>query len=575
MAITQISRIQHRRGLRVDLPSALHDAEFGWADNTRELFIGNGPLAPVGGNTQILTQISPASLPKYSYISNTGAAAVTGFDHAPLDPYVPDANFPTIRSYQEKFDDYVSVLDYGAVGDGSDDTAAIRRANFDIYDETASPVAALRKFRVLYFPAGTYVVTRELYLYPNTVWLGDGAGRTKIILANGGTRTGFEDDCVVRTVDSLGQIGAAIDGAAVYAPENIKVSGISFESETSNTSGYTLGQIDVVKLEDAKNVRFENCSFTGTWALGFADFSRAIHIDNPGATAAPVGDYTFSNCLFASSAYGFNPTVDLTNVYIVDSKFDTNDWGIKLGDAGSPSISLFRASHSIFENIGESGFDDQSAGIGNMSTYNHYRGVHVPATIYAIASVRFAVSTSGCVSLGDTFDTTTAFDCADVLINTRAQNHSSTNIVMNAQDAFQIPNGFCGSIVISGDLTVEGCIVSGKTPVTVVDDTTVIASVPYTPATGSAIFFDFVMQVSSESVYRVGTLHVIHDGSGTNVVGVNITYSETYTEIGGAPSESIALEAEFNAGNIEVTVIDPLGAALLPTFNFLTRCIDL
>jgi len=71
LAVQQISRIQNRRGLRIDLPDPLNDAEFGWAENTRELFIGEGPF--FGGNTQILTENSPASLPPYTYISNTAS----------------------------------------------------------------------------------------------------------------------------------------------------------------------------------------------------------------------------------------------------------------------------------------------------------------------------------------------------------------------------------------------------------------------------------------------------------------------------------------------------------------------
>ncbi len=58
MAITQISRIQHRRGLRESLPQ-LAAGELGWAVDTQELFIGNGTVsdgAPETGNTKIITE---------------------------------------------------------------------------------------------------------------------------------------------------------------------------------------------------------------------------------------------------------------------------------------------------------------------------------------------------------------------------------------------------------------------------------------------------------------------------------------------------------------------------------------
>ena len=60
MAIVQISQIQVRRGLNQDLPQ-LAAGEFGWSQDTRQLYIGNGTTAegaPVEGQTEILTQFS-------------------------------------------------------------------------------------------------------------------------------------------------------------------------------------------------------------------------------------------------------------------------------------------------------------------------------------------------------------------------------------------------------------------------------------------------------------------------------------------------------------------------------------
>lgn len=575
MAITQVSRIQHRRGLRIDLPNTLNDAEFGWAENTQELFIGNGPASPVGGNTQILTAVSSASIPEYSYISNTGTDAITGYERSPLDLFVPSANYPTIRSYQEKFDDYVSILDYDGVGDGTDNTAAIRRAMYDIYDEAASPVATLRKYRALYFPAGTYTITKEIYLYPFTRIFGDGKGRTKIILANGGTRTGTEDDCVARTVDSKGQIGAAIDGSAVLAPGNMHIYGITFESETSHGESYTLGQMDIIKMEDAIDARFEDCEFIGTWTTGSSVTSRAIHIDNPGSTSGPMGNYSFLDCKFNGTAYGFNPVTATRNVYVADSYLNMHRFGVVMGDGDTLAVSQFHVSHSKFSNINEVGFDVDTTSFGNISSYNHYAGNG--GSDYTVAAVRFAGigdfvsggdTTANSVSFGDTFDITTPYACADKLTNTRVQNRSEENIVMNAQDLVQLSQGFCGTITLS-ELSISDKITSARTPVTVVDENTVVMSLSFTASTTQAIFADYVMEQTSETVYRVGSLRIVHDGVAA------ITYNETYAELGGPPSDPIALEAVINGSNIELSVIGAAGAALTPIYNFLPRVIDL
>jgi hypothetical protein len=60
MAIVQISRIQHRRGLQQDLPQ-LSSGELGWSIDQRRLYIGNGTTdegAPTLGRTEILTEQS-------------------------------------------------------------------------------------------------------------------------------------------------------------------------------------------------------------------------------------------------------------------------------------------------------------------------------------------------------------------------------------------------------------------------------------------------------------------------------------------------------------------------------------
>jgi hypothetical protein len=74
MAIIQISRIQHRRGLQQDLPQ-LSSAELGWSIDSQRLFIGNGTLlegAPRQGVTEILTEHS-ASIINSGITSNVSA----------------------------------------------------------------------------------------------------------------------------------------------------------------------------------------------------------------------------------------------------------------------------------------------------------------------------------------------------------------------------------------------------------------------------------------------------------------------------------------------------------------------
>ena len=86
MAITQISRIQIRRGQQnvTGIP-VLAPGEFGWAEDTNNLWIGQSMAegAPSNSNVRILTQNDLNILPTYSatatIIASTTTVAITTF----------------------------------------------------------------------------------------------------------------------------------------------------------------------------------------------------------------------------------------------------------------------------------------------------------------------------------------------------------------------------------------------------------------------------------------------------------------------------------------------------------------
>ena len=166
MAIVQISRITQRKGLETDLPQPLAGAELGWAIDQRRLFIGNGELAegaPVVGNTELLTECSAilAYTTAYTY---QGIAAGYAVQTGP-------SSTPITQSLQNWMDQWASVKDFGATGDGvTDDTAAINRALFQLYCRQVNPQVR----RSLFFPAGTYVVSDTIKIPPYCNLYGDG-----------------------------------------------------------------------------------------------------------------------------------------------------------------------------------------------------------------------------------------------------------------------------------------------------------------------------------------------------------------------------------------------------------------
>ena len=84
MAVVQISRIQHRRGLATDLPQ-LAAGELGWSIDEQKLYIGNGKVsdgAPAVGNTEILTSGSSSVTTALSYVYKGYLGSSTPIVHA-------------------------------------------------------------------------------------------------------------------------------------------------------------------------------------------------------------------------------------------------------------------------------------------------------------------------------------------------------------------------------------------------------------------------------------------------------------------------------------------------------------
>ena len=68
MAIIQISKIQQRSGNLVDLPQ-LDEAQLGWANDARRLFIGTTTPNP-NENVEVLTSYSNISFSHSSFSNN-------------------------------------------------------------------------------------------------------------------------------------------------------------------------------------------------------------------------------------------------------------------------------------------------------------------------------------------------------------------------------------------------------------------------------------------------------------------------------------------------------------------------
>jgi hypothetical protein len=302
MAIVQISKIQHRRGLQQDLPQ-LASAELGWSIDQRRLFIGNGTLsegAPTEGMTEILTEYSDflGFLFSYTfkgtdagYTSQTGATVLT----------------PITRSIQSVLDEHVSVKDFGATGDGTtDDTAAINRAIQQIYISSVLTTHPNVR-RAIYFPAGTYIVSGSILIPPYCLLIGDGKEAT-ILQSTSAT--------ILQTTDSKYQTGASFGTNSATLPTHTFISGMKLV--------VTSGVNPVAIVDSTLDSIFENVQFVGATAS-----TQVVQFASSVRTAQST---TFRNCLFSGGVIGIGATGYANTVRVKDSVFANNSsYGIQPG----------------------------------------------------------------------------------------------------------------------------------------------------------------------------------------------------------------------------------------------------
>ncbi len=308
MPIVQISRIQHRRGKRTDLPQ-LAAGELGWVIDEQRLFIGNGTVsdgAPAVGNTEIVTSGSSAftTALTHTYKGYLGDST----------PIVTGASGDVTRTLQVRLDDYVSVKDFGAVGDDSTaDVAAIQRAIDELYRDTDKDDTRAR--RTLFFPAGTYRINTALTIPPYAHLVGEGPDKT--IIRNSG------NNAVFVTEDDEGNVGADIGNSGATTPTQIQISNMTLR----NTVAY-----GGVSLDRATHVYFNNVKFQGSYASGGADASNSKGVTVAHSSAVySTTNVVFNQCQFTKFARLIDISNNATNIRFHHCDFTTAYYGALIG----------------------------------------------------------------------------------------------------------------------------------------------------------------------------------------------------------------------------------------------------
>jgi hypothetical protein len=524
MAIIEIAKIQVRRGQEeiTGLPQ-LDSGEFGWAVDTRKLYIGNGTLAegaPELGNTEIITEHTVPNifnLPSYSYIGHSPSPVVT----------------QTTRTVFSKLDDFVTVLDFGAMGDGiTDDTPAIQRAIDQLFLNTDKGYEASR--RSLYFPAGKYIVTATIFIPPYSNIIGDGPEKTKLELTT--STSGIMQFCDSTSVGNGGTYTVFVSGSSNVSslgkPRNINIKGISFHygTGTSTTSAVPLLRADCV--EDST---IDNCKFSGYHNFNLPSSSNYVGIELRGQGPIISKNIKIENCIFDQVKFGLKSDYDIENIIIEKNRFENLYQGIVWAGTIAPNNvtgpMYTKITKNIFENIEYQGIyvgigGNISTPRGHVSSFNTFKQVGNNmdnSADLAAASPVIQFDAPGNVSTGDRFDRL-----------------NSINVLGQVSTVF-VP-AIQGRLGISETVAITATIQSSVIPVT-------FCKIPYSN-TDQAINLQYIVNKQSLGISRKGNLLISVSKIAPDPV---ITLTETYSYVG-SNSGGIEFNVALNTATTTVSV---------------------
>jgi Pectate lyase superfamily protein len=405
MAIIEIAKIQVRRGQEeiTGLPQ-LDSGEFGWAVDTRKLYIGNGTLAegaPELGNTEIITEHTVPNifnLPSYSY---------TGHSPSPV-------NTDITRTVFSKLDDFVTVLDFGATGDGvTDDTPYIQKAIDQLFLNTDKGYEASR--RTLYFPAGKYIVTSTIYVPPYANIVGDGPDKTKLEINT--TTSTLMQFCDGSSLGNGGTYTVFVSGSSnitsLSKPKNINLKGVTFYygTGTSTTSAQPLLRVDC-----AEDTVIDNCKFSGNYSSGLPASSNYVGIELRGQGAILTKNVKIKECIFSKVKLGLKSDYDIEDIVIENNKFGNLYQGILWANSVAANNVTgpmkTKITKNLFENIEYQGiFVGLGLNVniprGHVSSYNSFSQVGNNMSNNGdlnSASAIIEFQAPGNISIGDRFD---------------------------------------------------------------------------------------------------------------------------------------------------------------------------
>jgi hypothetical protein len=270
----------------------------------------------------------------YDNIPNTADSGVDANTVAYTYPATGAIN----QTVQTKLDQYLSVADFGAVGDGvTDDTAAIQAATAAIPSDGGE----------VFFPEGDYFITDSIRPKSNTTLRGEGRG-SRVKCAS----VGWE----LTSTDKFGLVN-------VKNVSNVRITGLCLYGTKLASNTYSP---KLVFFENAINLTIdtnylENSAWEGIWSGGPPSASRRIlisnnHVENVGWPAAgfiglpAIQPNCFDVVVTGNSLYnvggGIGPAA--VNIVITNNLIrDITLVGISTGDGNESGITTI--SNNVIE----------------------------------------------------------------------------------------------------------------------------------------------------------------------------------------------------------------------------------
>jgi hypothetical protein len=301
-----------------------------WAVDSQELYIGSGSVsegAPAVNNIKVITELD--------LNVNGNILNLLQYIYKAADPGMQTGSSPNIpiqRPIQDRLDDRVNVVDFGANGLGAatDDTDALQRAIDQLFLNTTRSKASsdtpdgTRNRVTLELPAGIYNLASTLYIPSYASLVGAGAGKSIINFTGDGAAIKFVND------DSLPGFPDDVSNTLGNTqPRNILIKDLSIW--TSDETQLAL-QLDVVK-----DSLFENLEIKGNWNETPNQLNRAIEL-NVRSGIVTCENNIFKNISIEGFTYAVYSNQDILNNTFENCRVDDCQIGFWLGNINVSNI---------------------------------------------------------------------------------------------------------------------------------------------------------------------------------------------------------------------------------------------